>query len=206
MNFITKELGLCDYTEVWHEMKSFTASRTQDTPDEIWLLEHPPVFTQGVAGKPEHVLNPGTIPIVQTDRGGQITYHGPGQLVGYVLMDLRRAKIGVKQFVNLLETSVIQTLADYKIQAGTQDSAPGVYVNDTKICSIGLKISRGCSYHGIALNVNNDLTPFLCINPCGYKNLHMSKIADFCTNVPNIIDVGHKFAHYICTNAILKKV
>lgn len=178
-NTVIKNLGLCDYQQTWQEMRDFTLNRGESTADEIWLLEHPPVFTQGMAGKPEHILNPGSIPIVQTDRGGQVTYHGPGQLIGYVLFDLRRLKLGVKAYVGLIEDSVVQLLAEYNIKANTKSGAPGVYVADKKICSIGLKISRGCSYHGIALNVNNDLEPFSRINPCGFQNLQMTKIDDF---------------------------
>lgn len=186
-----KNLGLCDYEQTWQKMRDFTLNRTKETHDEIWLLEHPPVYTQGLAGKPEHVLNPGDIPIIQTDRGGQVTYHGPGQLVGYVLVDLRRIKIGVKAFVNAIESAVVQLLSDYHINANTDPNAPGVYVNGKKICSLGLKISRGCSYHGIALNVNNNLEPFSRINPCGFRNLQMTKINDF-VNV-SLEEVGNKF-------------
>jgi lipoyl(octanoyl) transferase len=196
-NIIIRNLGLCDYAAIWEQMQQFTTARTATTPDEIWLLEHPPVFTQGLAGKPEHVLNPGDIPIVQTDRGGQITYHGPGQLVGYVLFDLKRAKIGVKQFVHLLETAAINLLADYKISAHSDPHAPGVYVDKSKICSIGLRIRRGCSYHGIALNVNNDLEPFTRINPCGFRNLHMTNIK-ILTNSAHDLDLaemGKKFVN-----------
>lgn len=190
-NLVIKKLGVCDYQQTWQRMRDFTLQRGETTPDEIWLLEHPPVFTQGMAGKPEHVLNPRDIPIVQTDRGGQVTYHGPGQLVGYVLLDLRRLKIGVKSYVNLIESAVVQLLADYDIKANTDPSAPGVYVSGSKICSIGLKITRGCSYHGIALNVNNDLEPFSRINPCGFQNLQMTKIGNFLTIT--LDEVGQKF-------------
>lgn len=197
-NIVIKNLGLCDYQQTWQKMRDFTLNRNESAPDEIWLLEHPPVFTQGLAGKPEHVLNPGNIPIIQTDRGGQVTYHGPGQLVGYVLFNLRHLKLGVKSYVNLIENSVLQLLADYNIEANTKPGAPGVYVADKKICSIGLKISRGCSYHGIALNVNNDLEPFSRINPCGFQNLQMTKISDFVA--VNIDDVGKKFCEKISEN------
>jgi len=197
-NIIIKNLGMRDYLQTWQEMKEFTTNRTPTTPDEIWLLEHPHVFTQGMSGKPEHVLNPGNIPIIQTDRGGQITYHGPGQLVGYVLLDLRRLKIGVKAYVSLIENSVIQLLANYNIEAHIKPGAPGVYVADSKICSIGLKISRGCSYHGIALNVNNDLEPFSRINPCGFQNLPITRISDF---TPTTLDeVGQKLCGKLLKN------
>lgn len=190
-NVIIKKLGICDYNQTWQDMQSFTSNRVETTPDEIWLLEHPPVFTQGIAGKSEHILNPGNIPIVHTNRGGQVTYHGPGQLVGYVLFDLRRLRIGVKLFVSLLENSVVQLLEDYGIKASTDPGAPGVYVASNKICSIGLKISHGCSYHGIALNVNGDLEPFTRINPCGFRNLQMTKISNFVAI--SIEDVGKGF-------------
>lgn len=197
-DIIIKKLGICNYQKTWQEMKDFTSGRRETTKDEVWLLEHPPVFTQGMAGKPEHILNPGNIPIVQTDRGGQVTYHGPGQLVGYVLVDLRRLKIGVKTYVSLIENSIMQLLADYNIRANINPSAPGVYVNGNKICSIGLKISRGCSYHGIALNINNDLEPFTRINPCGFHNLQMAKINDFIE--VNIDEVGNNFCEKLIRN------
>lgn len=197
-SIIIKNLGLCDYQQTWQKMRDFTLSRNESTPDEIWLLEHQPVFTQGMAGKPEHVLNPGNIPIIQTDRGGQVTYHGPGQLIGYVLFNLRRLKLGVKSYVSLIENSVVQLLADYDIEANTKLGAPGVYVADKKICSIGLKIARGCSYHGIALNVNNDLEPFSRINPCGFQNLQMTKISDFVA--VNVDEIGKKFCEKLLKN------
>lgn len=183
-----------DYQTIWQEMHDFTENRDKNTDDEIWLLEHTPVFTQGLAGKPEHVLNPGDIPVVQTDRGGQITYHGPGQLVGYVLLDLKRHKIGIRTFVNLLENSVINLLAEYNIQAAADPHAPGVYVNGAKICSLGLRIRRGCSYHGIALNVSNNLEPFSRINPCGFRNLKITKINDF-VSVP-MTEIEDKFVKH----------
>jgi lipoyl(octanoyl) transferase len=197
-NVVIKELGLCNYQQVWQEMRNFTCNRRESTPDEIWLLEHSSVFTQGTAGKAEHILNPGNIPIIQTDRGGQVTYHGPGQLVGYVLLDLRRLKIGVKAYVSLIENSVVQLLADYHIKANVKSGFPGVYVAGKKICSIGLKISRGCSYHGIALNVDNDLEPFSRINPCGLQNLQMTKISDF--NIAILGEVGQKFCEKLVKN------
>ncbi len=188
---VIKNLGLCDYHATWLKMQDFTLHRDATTPDEIWLLEHERVFTQGMAGKAEHVLDAKDIPVVQTDRGGQITYHGPGQLVGYVLFDLRRRKIGVKKFVELLETAVIQLLADYKIEASIKEGAPGVFVLDKKICSIGLRIRRGCSYHGIALNVNNDLEPFTRINPCGFPQLSMTRVGEYIDIT--LDEVGKKF-------------
>jgi len=190
-NIIIKNLDLCNYHQTWLKMRDFTLNRDTTTPDEIWLLEHDRVFTQGIAGKAEHVLNAKDIPVVQTDRGGQITYHGPGQLVCYILFDLRRLKIGVRNFVDLLEKATIQLLAEYGIQANTKKNAPGVYVLHKKICSVGLRIRRGCSYHGIALNVNNDLEPFTRINPCGFNDLSMTKVNDFAS--VTLDEIGKKF-------------
>lgn len=164
-------------------MHAFTQQRDDATTDELWLLQHPPVFTQGQAGKAEHVLMPGDIPVIQTDRGGQVTYHGPGQLVAYALFDLRRLGIGIRQLVRGLEQVIIDTLAEHGIHATARPDAPGVYVADAKICSIGLRVKRGCSYHGIAFNVNMDLGPFQRINPCGFRELAITQVADF---VPNI--------------------
>jgi lipoyl(octanoyl) transferase len=186
-----KKLGICEYLPVWQRMKAFTESRDISTPDEIWVVEHLPVFTQGQAGRPEHVLNPKDIPIVQTDRGGQITYHGPGQLVVYPLIDIRRAKIGVRQFVSILENSVIDFLSEYQINAKTKSDAPGVYVDGMKICSIGLKIKKGCAYHGLAFNINMDLEPFSRINPCGFSQLKMTQMSDFVSNI-KVSDVEDK--------------
>jgi len=182
-------------------MRNFTMQRMPNTPDEIWFLEHPPVFTQGQAGKAEHVLFPGDIPVVQTDRGGQVTYHGPGQLMAYALIDIRRRKIGVKEFVNLLENSVVDMLSVYNIIANIKPDAPGVYVNGAKICSIGLKITRGSSYHGIALNVVNDLEPFNRINPCGFTNLQMTKINDFVPDI-KLTQVQEQLQITLLTNLI----
>lgn len=193
---IIHQFNRCDYQEIWQKMRHFTENRQSDTQNEIWILEHDPVFTQGLAGKPEHLLNPGNIPVIQTDRGGQVTYHGPGQLVAYVLYDLRRAKLGVRNFVSHLENAVIRTLADYGIQANANPNAPGVYVAGAKICSIGLRIRNHCSYHGIALNVNNDLEPFSRINPCGFKNLTMTKISDFIPAI-TIEEVATKLCSYL---------
>lgn len=171
-----------DYQTTWQAMQAFTQSRDQQTPDEIWLLQHPPVFTQGQAGKAEHVLAPGDIPVIQTDRGGQVTYHGPGQLVGYFLIDLRRLQIGIRQLVTTLENSVIATLAQHNVTAIGRTDARGVYVDNEKICSIGLRVRRGCSYHGIAFNINMDLSPFQRINPCGFQNLVVTQVANFTPN------------------------
>lgn len=171
-------LGRRDYTETWQQMREFTDSRTPDTQDEIWTLEHEPVFTQGQNGKPEHVLNPGTIPIVNSDRGGQVTYHGPGQLMVYTLFDLQRLRVNVREFVTKLEVAVITYLQQFAIDASSKRDAPGVYVAGKKICSIGLRVRKGFTYHGIAFNVDMDLEPFSRINPCGFANLQMTQLRD----------------------------
>jgi lipoyl(octanoyl) transferase len=173
-----RRLGLVDYAPTWAEMRAFTDARTHVSDDELWLLEHPPVFTLGQAGRPEHILAPGAIPVVQTDRGGQVTYHGPGQLIAYLLLDLRRAGLGVKGLVHLLEQAVIDLLAEVGIQAQAKPDAPGVYVAGAKIASLGLRVRKGCSYHGLALNVDMDLGPFARINPCGYPGLAVTQLAD----------------------------
>jgi lipoyl(octanoyl) transferase len=175
---IIRQLGSADYKEVWQAMQSFTDNRGEDTPDELWLVEHPAVFTQGQAGKEEHLLMPGDIPVVKVDRGGQITYHGPGQQVLYFLINLRRRKIGVRQLVTLIEDSIVAALADYNVQAYAKADAPGVYVDNKKVASLGLRVRKGCSFHGLALNVNMDLSPFLRINPCGYAGLEMTQTVD----------------------------
>lgn len=173
-----RELGQVDYQPTWHAMQRFTDTRGVDTPDEIWLLEHAPVFTQGQAGKAEHVLFPGDIPVVQVDRGGQVTYHGPGQLVAYLLLDVRRSGIGVRELVSRIERSLIDLLASYGVSANAKPDAPGVYVDGAKIASLGLRIRNGRSFHGLALNVDMDLQPFQRINPCGYAGMAMTQLAD----------------------------
>lgn len=170
-------LGLVDYDEAFSAMKAFTQNRTEDTPDELWLLEHPAVFTQGVAGKAAHLLAPGDIPVVKIDRGGQVTYHGPGQWVVYVLLDIRRGSLTVRGLVTAIERAVIALLARYDIQASADPKAPGVYVEGRKIAALGLKVSRGCSYHGVSLNVDMDLEPFRRINPCGHAGLEVTSMA-----------------------------
>jgi lipoyl(octanoyl) transferase len=172
-----RELGLVDYQSTFSVMRQFTDSRTADSPDELWLLQHPPVFTQGQAGKTEHVLEPGIIPVIQADRGGQVTYHGPGQWVLYLMLDLRRRQLGVRDLVNLIEGSLVQLLREYAIEAAARPDAPGVYVAAEKIASLGLRVRRGCSYHGLALNVDMDLEPFGRINPCGYEGLRVTSMA-----------------------------
>lgn len=176
---IVKKLGRQDYEPVWKAMHDFTDTRDENSVDEIWLVEHNPVFTQGQAGKAEHVLNPGDIPIVQSDRGGQVTYHGPGQLVVYFLINIRRKKFGVRDLVTHIENLVINTLKAYNINSAARPDAPGVYVDGKKICSLGLRIRKGCSFHGLALNVNMDLSPFLRINPCGYEGMEMVQVSQF---------------------------
>ncbi|MEW5837967.1 MAG: lipoyl(octanoyl) transferase LipB [Pseudomonadota bacterium] len=174
-----RDLGCADYAPVLAAMREFTLSRTAATPDELWLLEHPPLFTQGLAGKAEHVLAPGDIPVVQVDRGGQVTYHAPGQLLAYVLFDLQRARIGVRDMVERMENALIGLLAALDITAHARRDAPGVYVDERKIASLGLKIRQGRCYHGLALNVDMDLAPFARINPCGYRDLRMCQLRDF---------------------------
>lgn len=175
---IIRQLASMEYTKVWHAMQEFTDVRDEDTVDELWLVEHPSVFTQGQAGKEEHLLMPGDIPVVKVDRGGQVTYHGPGQQVIYFLINLRRRKMGVRQLVTLIEDGIVNALAEYNITAAAKPDAPGVYVDNKKIASLGLRVRKGCSFHGLALNVNMDLSPFLRINPCGYAGLEMIQTCD----------------------------
>ncbi len=172
-------LGLQDYHTVWLAMQQFTQQRDEQTIDEIWLLEHDSIFTQGQNGKPEHILNAGNIPILKVDRGGQVTYHGPGQLVVYTLIDIKRKKINVREIVTHLEQSVIKLLAHYDIHASAKCKAPGVYIENKKICSVGLRIRKGCAFHGLALNINMDLEPFSRINPCGFSGLEMTQLSAF---------------------------
>lgn len=176
-------LGTQEYDDVWLRMKEFTTKRNELTSDELWLLQHFPVYTQGQAGKPEHILNPSSIKVVQSDRGGQVTYHGPGQLVAYVLMDIRRRNMGIRTLVSQLEHVLISTLKQYSILANTQCGAPGVYVSEKKIASIGLRVKNGCTYHGIALNVDMDLTPFLGINPCGFAKMEMTQMSSYLPDI-----------------------
>jgi lipoyl(octanoyl) transferase len=173
-----RNLGLVAYEPAWRAMQAFNQARDAQTPDELWLVEHPPVFTLGLAGRREHVLDAGEIPVVATDRGGQVTYHGPGQAIAYVLFDLRRSGLGVKELVRRIEDAVIDTLATYGIDGARRAGMPGVYVNQAKIAAIGLRIARGCCYHGVALNVDTDLSPFARIDPCGYPGLASTRLAD----------------------------
>lgn len=183
---IIRNLGLTSYDTTWQLMKDFTHQRTLATIDEFWLVEHLPVFTQGQAGKPVHLLNPGAIPVVQSDRGGQVTYHGPGQLIVYVLINLKRKNLGIKLLVTHLEQAIISLLAQHNIVGTTQTKAPGVYVNRCKIASLGLRIRRGYSYHGLSLNVSMDLEPFNRINPCGYPDLKVVQMRDFNSAVSTV--------------------
>lgn len=192
-------LGQQDYLATWQAMQQFTQQRNEATRDEIWLLEHHPVFTQGQNGKQEHVLDPGTIPVIQTDRGGQVTYHGPGQLMVYTLIDLKRKKLNIRKLVTCLEQSVIDLLAEYGIIAEAKREAPGVYVKQNKICSIGLRIRKGCSYHGIAFNIAMDLGPFNRIHPCGFSQLKMTQLCEF-TEVKGTLETGHHLVNYLMKN------
>lgn len=182
-----RELGRLPYQPAWQAMQRFTNERGPDTPDEIWLLEHEPVFTQGQAGKAEHVLLPGDIPVVQADRGGQVTYHGPGQLIAYLLLDVRRSGLGVRELVSRMEASLVALLAGYGVEAYAKPDAPGVYVGAAKIASLGLRIRHGRSFHGLALNVDMDLEPFGRINPCGYAGMAMTQLKDL---APGPIDLA----------------
>ena len=175
---IERALGRVAYEPTWRAMQAFTRARDADTPDQLWRVEHPPVFTLGLAGRREHVLAPGDIPVVPTDRGGQVTYHGPGQAVAYLLLDLRRRGYGVRELVRRIESAVLELLQDRGIQGVRREGMPGVYVGDAKIAAIGLRVSRGCTYHGVSLNVDGDLEPFSRIDPCGYPGLAATRLAD----------------------------
>lgn len=193
------DMGRSDYLSTWEAMQAYTLGRDADAEDEIWLVEHDRVFTQGQAGKAEHLLNPGDIPVVQVDRGGQVTYHGPGQLVAYVLLDIRRMKSDVRKLVSALEDSVVRLVADYGVAASPRPDAPGVYVGADKICSLGLRIKKGCSYHGLALNLDMDLEPFERINPCGYQGMKMTQLRSF-TDQVNLARIKVDWARYFCEN------
>jgi lipoyl(octanoyl) transferase len=174
---LVRQLGHSEYTPTWQAMKDFTDQRNENTLDEIWLVEHPPVFTLGLNSKPEHILDAGDIPVVKIDRGGQVTYHGPGQLIAYLLVDLKRRKLGIRSMVEKIEQAIINLLAEYSIDAVGRRDAPGVYVGDRKIAALGLRVRRSCSYHGLALNVDMDISPFTRINPCGHKGLEVTQIS-----------------------------
>ncbi|MBB6249258.1 lipoyl(octanoyl) transferase LipB [Rhodanobacter sp. A1T4] len=192
-----RRLGRQPYEPVWRAMSAFTDNRVADTVDELWVLEHDPVFTLGQAGKMEHVLIPGDIPVVPVDRGGQVTYHGPGQIVAYPLIDLRRVGVSVRELVNKIEQSIIDSLAHWQIEAARLDGAPGVYVGAAKIAALGLRVRRGCSFHGLALDVNMDLEPFQRINPCGYKGLEVTQMVD-CGGPSRLADVEEVLIGEFC--------
>ena len=196
MNLQVKNLGRVEYEPTWQAMLAFTVARTAETPDEIWIVEHPPVYTLGQAGKPEHLLTDIGIPMIKIDRGGQITYHGPGQVVIYLLLDLHRMQIKVRELVTAIEQAVIDFLAPYGVDAQRLAGAPGVYVGDAKIAALGLKIKNGCSYHGLSLNVDMDLYPFTAINPCGYAGLKVVQTKDF--NIPLTANqAGEQLTQYL---------
>jgi lipoyl(octanoyl) transferase len=194
---LIESLGQVDYEPTWQAMRALTAARGPETPDRVWLLQHPPVYTLGLAGKIEHLLQKSEVPVVKIDRGGQITYHGPGQAVVYLLIDLARRHLKVRELVSLMEQAVIDVLADWGVCAVRREGAPGVYTQDAKIAALGLKISRGCSYHGLSLNVDMDLAPFFRINPCGYEGLRTTQLADL--GVETTVDEAHRrLARRLC--------
>ncbi len=187
----TRQLGQIDYERCWRAMQAFTDARDETTPDELWWLQHPPVFTQGQAGRVEHLLAPGQIPVVQVDRGGQVTYHGPGQLVGYVLIDLRRRGMGVRALVTAIENAIVALLAGLGVTARPRADAPGVYLdNGAKVAQLGLRVRRGCTFHGLSLNVDMDMEPFQRINPCGHAGLQVSQLAALLPEVPAMADIS----------------
>lgn len=196
---VVRRLGLQDYLGCWQAMQTFTNQRNEETLDELWLLEHPPVFTLGQSGKPEHILRAGNIPVHRIDRGGQVTYHGPGQLVAYTLIDIKRKQLSIRQFVTRLEQAIIDLLAEDEIHAEARCQAPGVYVNNKKICSIGLRVRRGYAFHGLALNVAMDLTPFSQINPCGYANMQMTQLSELSPS-QNLETSGKKLVDCLAKN------
>ncbi|MGB8855286.1 MAG: lipoyl(octanoyl) transferase LipB [Burkholderiales bacterium] len=193
---IIKHLGLVEYEPAFRAMQEFNAQRDDATPDEIWLLQHPPIFTLGLAAKPEHILDAGDIPVVKIDRGGQVTYHGPGQLVVYLLLDLKRRNIGVRELVRKMEQAIIDTLADYGVNGLRMRNAPGVYVDGAKIAALGLRVKRGCCYHGLAINVDMDLAPFARINPCGYAGMQVTQTSDLGMRA-NIDEIGVSLLSHI---------
>ena len=189
--------GLQDYLITWEKMKSFTENRDPDTLDELWTLEHNSVFTKGLSGKPEHLLKATQIPIIQSDRGGQITYHAPGQLIIYCLIDIKRLGIGIKKMVSMIEQSLIELLSSYDITAHTLKGAPGVYVNDSKIAALGLKVKHGRTYHGLSLNIDMDLSPYKLINPCGYSDLKVTQMRNLTDNILSISDIQHELSEHL---------
>lgn len=202
---IVRNLGLQPYEPTWQKMQAFTNERDDSVVDEIWLLEHEPVFTQGQAGKAEHLLNTGDIPVVQVDRGGQVTYHGPGQIIVYLLINLKRKKLGVRELVSIMEEAVVDTLKDYDVEAYAKPDAPGVYVNNNKIASLGLRVRRGCSFHGLALNLDMDLEPFLRINPCGYAGMAMTQLTTL-TDSLDQAEAAEKLLNYLINKIGYQKI
>lgn len=203
-DIIIRQLGRQDYEPIWQKMQTFTDTRDEQSVDEIWLVEHHPVFTQGQAGKEEHILAPGDIPVIKVDRGGQVTYHGPGQQMMYVLLDIKRKKLGVRHLVTALESCIVDSMKPYGIDAYPKADAPGVYVNEQKLCSIGLRIRKGCSFHGLALNVNMDLSPFQRINPCGYAGLEMVQ-SEQLNGPQNVIEAGQIIVDQFCDLLSIKR-
>ncbi|MDZ7662025.1 lipoyl(octanoyl) transferase LipB [Thiohalophilus sp.] len=196
---LIRQRGLCEYEPIWHEMQAITRQRTNTTPDEIWLLQHPPVFTLGRNAKPEHLLDPGEIPVIPIDRGGQVTYHGPGQLMVYTLADLKRLGLGIREFVTRLEQAVIDLLADYHLEARGRRDAPGVYVEGAKIAALGLRVKQGCTYHGLALNIDMDLSPFARINPCGYAGMAVTQMRDLGVT-DSLETISDRFVAHLLSN------
>lgn len=196
-HIVVRYLGLQDYRATWEAMRAYTDRRGAHSGSELWLLEHPPVYTQGQAGKPEHLRDPGAIPVVQSDRGGQVTYHGPGQLVVYLLVSLREIDMGIRQLVSTLEGSVIDLLQAYGISAAVRRDAPGVYVDGRKIASLGLRVRRGCTYHGLALNVAMDLAPFAHIDPCGHVGMEVTQLRDLGVTL-SVQDAGVALLPHLC--------
>ena len=196
---LIKYLGLTEYGQTWQQMKDFTHRREAQTRDEIWITEHPPVFTQGQNGKAEHILDRGDIPVIQIDRGGQVTYHGPGQLVVYCLLNLPRLGLGVRALVTHIEEAIIALLDDYGVKSAARADAPGVYVGEAKIAALGLRIRKGCCYHGLSLNIDMDLSPFQRINPCGFENLTVTQMLDFNINI-GLPQAGYELAEHLIEN------
>jgi lipoyl(octanoyl) transferase len=204
-SLLVRHLGEVDYQDTWQKMQDFTNARQQDTADELWFLQHPPVFTLGKNAKTEHLLNPAAIPVINVDRGGQVTYHGPGQIVVYTLLDLNRLNIGVRELVTIIEQSIIELLASYGVSANARSDAPGVYVNDAKIAALGLRVRKGCSFHGLALNIDMDLEPFTRINPCGYEGLEVTQLKNFVDDV-QLTDVVDKLQYHLINRFSIKKI
>ncbi len=199
MNVTIRQFGQMEYLPTWEAMREFTDQRNNETDDEIWLLEHPPVFTQGQAGKEEHLLDSGSIPVIQIDRGGQITYHGPGQLICYVLLNLRRLDLTIKKLINLLEQSIIDLLEQYGIKSERRVNAPGIYVDQAKIAALGLRVKKGCTFHGLALNVKMDLEPFSRINPCGFPGMSVTQLSDLGID-RDISEINSDLINILCTH------